>query len=307
MGNEETQVSSTPGRTFEYESIILVRGSRKSGKSTLISRMRGRPFNPSYETTNQPISCEIPWKTDSGQSVKLKIWDVSEHYFTSNPRRQRDPKVVSTLQNATGLIILLDSRDSESVQLADKLLGESPETLQIVVFSNFADEEGVLPLIPERLQRYIGTFYFIPGSLKTNLGLIELSKWIKLPLTAAKRRMYADKFRVADETLRDLSEKLNATAKLFQTETIARSHMPELRTKPPEPVRPVVTAQPAGNQDEMHDKEFWGEASQKRKPLHKRKRTVQQETVEAKPKPPIRRQMLDARADVLPREEYDTI
>jgi hypothetical protein len=160
MGNEETQATATPGRSFEYESIMLVRGSQKSGKSSPVSRRRGRPFNPSYEATDQPISCEIPWRTDSGQSVKLKIWDVSDTYFAANPRRQRDPKVVSTLQNATGLIILLDSRDPGSIQFADTLLGEAPETLQIVVFSNFADEEGVLPLIPERLRRYIGRYYF---------------------------------------------------------------------------------------------------------------------------------------------------
>lgn len=187
-----------------------------------------------------------------------------------------------------------------------------------MIFSNFSDDDGVLPLIPERLREYIGNFYFIPGSLKTNRGLIELSKWIKLPITAARRRMYADKFREADEGLRDLSEKLTITAKLFQSEAIARSHMPEIRTKPP-PQPAVATAQSAAidqEEGEMNDKEFWGESAQKRKgPLHKRRKVgqpppeVKLKAVETKPKvPPVRRQQAsDARADVLPRVDYDMI
>jgi hypothetical protein len=323
MGNEQTQAAAPATPTlsqtsFDYESIILIRGSRKSGKSTLVSRMRGRPFNPTYEPTSTPVSSEIPWKTDSGQNVKLKIWDVAEEYLTANPKRQRDPTVVATLRDATGLVILLDSRSSESIELAENLLAEAPETVQTVVFSNFGDEEGVVPVIPERLQSYIGCFYFIPGSLKTNRGLIELSKWIKLPTTAAKKRMYADKFRAADEALRDLSEKLTATAKGFLTEAIARSHMPELRSKRPPPGegvgQPVAVGQ---GEDEMNSKEFWGEASQKKKgPIHKRRRTQQQQQpqqsvvkTEAPPKSPVRRQQQvgDARTDVLPRVDYDTI
>jgi hypothetical protein len=296
MGNEQTQGSS-PAQPFEYESVILVRGSGRSGKSTLVSRMRGRPFDPSYSQTPAPLCFSIPWKSDSGQAVNLKVWDVPESYFAANPRRLRDPAAAETLRTATGLVVLIDSRDRQSVKLCGSLLSEAPETLQIVVFSNFADEPDVAPLIPEPLRRYIGCFYFIPGSLKTNRGLIELSKWIRLPLIAAKRQMYADKFRAADGALRELSGRLTAAARSFESDALARAHMPALRSGPPE-----RAGGPDG--DALADAEFWAPGRREKAPPQKRRR---QQPAERDAKPPVRRQQPDARAEVLPRADYDTL
>ena len=205
----------------------------------MIRRMKGQSFNPAYEPTPGLEAIEIPWKTNKNMNVKIRIWDVVEHYLTEKSATPLpDATSVDTLKRANGLVILMDSRDPESVDLAVELVSGAPEDLQICVFSNFIDEaDSVSPVIPEKLQAEIGRFFFIPGSLKTNQGLIELAKWLELPMTAAKRKMYADLFRATDEDLRTLESEFTETARNYQTLESAKAHMPEFI--------PVKKAQPA--------------------------------------------------------------
>ncbi|OHS94305.1 hypothetical protein TRFO_39463 [Tritrichomonas foetus] len=121
---------------------------------------------------------------------------------------------------------MIDSRIPESIDLAENLICEAPEECQVVVFSNFIGEPDVSPVIPEKLRQYIGKFSFIPGSLKTNLGLTDLAKWLELPLLAAKRKMYADLFRATDEDLHTIEDIFIDDAKNYLTIESARAKLP---------------------------------------------------------------------------------
>jgi hypothetical protein len=327
MGNEQghavTEAARQPGAApivYEYESVIVIRGSRKSGKSTLVSRMKGGSFHPAYTPTTDPYSFEIPWKTDAGRFVKLRIIDIAEGYLAGRSRRQRDASIVATVNGADGLVILIDSRDADSVHMAASILSEAGDAHQVVIFSNFLDDSDVTPAIPEELHDYVGRFYFIPGSLKTNQGLVEFAAWMQLPMVAAKRRTYEEKLRGVDETIKRVSTEFTRTARNFEREDIARSHMPQLRPKP-SAASSAPGAAPTEGEELFPVTGGSTTVPKKRQRFRRGKRATEEEDApvrrrpgpvakkEAKPAIVRRQQQASdgARFEVLPRDDYDAM
>lgn len=234
MGNEQgspylqqkqQQQSSKPGSSpYDFESLIVIRGERRTGKSTLLTRMKGQNFNPNYTPTPGLEVYQFPWKLNSSHcnNVMISIWDVVEHSIPQQSATETNPansaplpdaQTIDTLKRANGLVIMIDPRSPSSISLAEQLICEAPEECQIVVFSNFYGEENVKGIIPMKLRSHIGRFSFIPGNLRTNLGLKQLAKWLQLPLLAAKRKMFADLFRAADNDLHSLEDEFYDDAK----------------------------------------------------------------------------------------------
>ncbi|KAK8835935.1 Rab-like protein 6 [Tritrichomonas musculus] len=234
MGNEQgspylqqkqQQQSSKPGSSpYDFESLIVIRGERRTGKSTLLTRMKGQNFNPNYTPTPGLEVYQFPWKLNSSHcnNVMISIWDVVEHSIPQQSTTETNPtnsaplpdaQTIDTLKRANGLVIMIDPRSPSSISLAEQLICEAPEECQIVVFSNFYGEENVKGIIPMKLRSHIGRFSFIPGNLRTNLGLKQLAKWLQLPLLAAKRKMFADLFRAADNDLHSLEDEFYDDAK----------------------------------------------------------------------------------------------
>ena len=158
MGNEQgkpIQDSKNPGNEsikFDYEALIVIRGVRKTGKTTMVKRMKGQSFDANYEPTPALDAIEIPWRTEFGALVKIKVWDAVERYLPgSNNQPLPDAATVDTLKRANGLVIMIDPRNQESIDLAVDIIGEAPEDVQICVFSNFHDDSNVSPVIPKKL------------------------------------------------------------------------------------------------------------------------------------------------------------
>lgn len=136
------------------------------------------------------------------------------------------------MARANGLMIFIDSRVEESINFADQLLQSSPLDLPICVFSNFLEEEDISPEIPLVLQKHIGRFHYIPGSLKTKQGLHQLSKWIKLPYISSKRQQFMDLYKAYDEEFREKAKEFYSNADKFTTRQSAIQALPKkLRQK----------------------------------------------------------------------------
>ena len=252
---QQMPTNSGTASPYDFESLIVIRGERRTGKTTLVSRMKGQNFNPTYTPTAGLEVFQFPWKLNSSHcnNVMISVWDVVEHSLQpnkltnipidpTNPSSSQsetasqnkplpDAQTIDTLKRANGLVILIDSRNESSIQLAENLICEAPEECQIVVFSNFVGEKNVSPAIPKKLLSHIGRFSFIPGNLKTNLGLMSLSKWLQLPLLSAKRKMFADLFHAADEDLHSLEHHFLSEARGYSTVELAVSKLQSSKPK----------------------------------------------------------------------------
>ena len=126
--------SGTSPSPYDFESLIVIRGERQTGKTTLVSRMKGQNFNPTYTPTPSLEVFQFPWKLNSSHcnNVMISIWDVVEHSIAqpnndSNPSTPpADAQTIDTLKRANGLVILIDSRKETSIDLAEKIICEAP-------------------------------------------------------------------------------------------------------------------------------------------------------------------------------------
>lgn len=56
---------------------VVIRGDRGTGKSSLFSRLQGKPFSPDYRATDTLQSAKVSWNYKaSNDVVNLEVWDV---------------------------------------------------------------------------------------------------------------------------------------------------------------------------------------------------------------------------------------
>lgn len=198
MGNEQTipqqnldQNNTNDSNSPLYKMTIIIRGTRKTGKTTLVTRIKGFPFDEEYQSTSTIEITEIPWTSPDNENVIVNAWDTVEHIKSKIDviPNQMDATSVDQIKKADGVVIMVDQFSDESIELAKQIIIEATDELPIAIFSNFMDIETATPVIPTALTQYMGRFFYIPGSLKTNQGLAELAKWLSLPLLLAKSKL----------------------------------------------------------------------------------------------------------------------
>ena len=241
MGNEESvaeipatnksmQQNAAPKQSPDHELLIVVRGTRRTGKTCLISMMQGAQFNEEYNATPQISASEVMWKSSDNENINITIWDVVERGLlpvdTYEKKESADSTTVDTLTRADGLIIVIDKRFKDTYELAEKIIRETNPYLPILVFSNFIDE-SVDPVIPVNLQNLMGRFYFVPGSLKRNQGLNKILEWLQVPLIASKKRMFYNLYKKYEEDLMMKNVEFTATAEHFVLLETAKDFVPE--------------------------------------------------------------------------------
>ena len=210
----------------DYKITIVIRGTRKTGKTTLITRIRGFAFDPEYQATPSIETTEIPWRSPEHENILVAAWDTVEHCIPKIDSSSMDDATnIDTIEKADAVVIMIDNRSDESVDLAEKLIINAPDNLPVAVFSNFMDIENSSPLIPTKLMQYMGRFFFIPGSLKTNQGLIELSKWLTLPLLSAKAKHAYSLHLSLDQETKEIEAKFYKNTLEFLDLSSALSHI----------------------------------------------------------------------------------
>ena len=54
-----------------------MRGARKTGKSALLGRLQGKPFEPEYTPSPEIATAFIKWSyKSSDDKIRVEVWDV---------------------------------------------------------------------------------------------------------------------------------------------------------------------------------------------------------------------------------------
>ena len=240
---KEENPQQAPQRQYTHGILIAIRGQRCTGKTTLVNRMKGGRFVEDYNPTKYLQATEIPYQPEelSTDILSVKVMDVVEKALVPEDiiedSAYPDASTVDTYKRSDGIVILIDSRHKDTIDVAAKILKEAPKEIPIIVFSNFQDVDGVRAVLPDALKPYLGRFTYIPGSLKSNLGLIELSKWLMIPYMFSKKRQYLDLYNKMSQDLEAALAETYAYASNFVTLASAKEHMPV------PPVRPQPATQ----------------------------------------------------------------
>ena len=139
-----------------YPMKIIIRGSRKTGKTTLFKRLQGDPFIATYNETPEIQISQIHWEQkNSDDYSKIDIWDVDDGYLpsnrddTSNDSSQSkhgkhryqplDSKAVDVYKNTNLVIFLIDPFSQKSFDYVKRIYEEVPLSICILIILNFKD------------------------------------------------------------------------------------------------------------------------------------------------------------------------
>ena len=156
-------------------------GSKQSGKTSLARRMTAKPFEIEYQPTAITQTHQIPWASSINPEEKLIITllDVVS------------PNAVLTTTahgNPSGIIVMYDPRDQQSLQYAIDVIQQTPNNVPLCVLTNFQD---IIPTdMHPKLDHLANKFYHVSGSMKTNLGLVEIAKWLEFPRAQMRVNVY---------------------------------------------------------------------------------------------------------------------
>ncbi|OHT17006.1 hypothetical protein TRFO_12693 [Tritrichomonas foetus] len=168
------------------ELLILIRGGKRTGKTSLLKRMSGRPVSENYEASTITQTTTIRWKPESKPSttVSITLLDV----VSMNPR-------LTTTAHGTphGIIVIYDPRDSESVTYAAHVIENTPTNIPVALLTNFQDL--ITADLHPTLRPFTNRCHSIASSMVTNLGLAELSHWLELPLALNIYNSYSKLFK----------------------------------------------------------------------------------------------------------------
>ena len=303
-------VVSSSAIHYDYKMMIAIRGTRKTGKTTLVTRMRGFPFDEGYQPTMKKETTEITWKSPSKENVLVTVLDIIDKNVGKDDE---------AFKKSDGLVVMIDYRSPDSIDLAEKIIRLAPDDLPLVVFSNFMDSKESDPVIPTKLMQYMGRFFYIPGSMKSNMGLIELSKWLSAPLILAKMKIVLEQSKEADRAYETLKDDLYKNNNHFLDLASARKYQPRnslesqkagkaapssgktyVKAYKRRQMKKVVHHNPAQapqaqyedekiQEDNATDDDFWGDGGNTTAPEVKPRVLPKKTQEELKPNPNVRR------------------
>ena len=183
-------------RSTPEQLLISIRGAKQTGKSSLQRRMCGKPFPETYTPTTitQARVINFAPKTKPGTVVAITLLDV----VSMNAR------ITATSHGLPhGVIVIYNPAVKETVDYAMSVIQETPRTIPIALLTNFQDV-ATADLHP-RFRNFTQRCYAIGSSMKTNLGLVELAKWLELPFALSIYNNYKSMHTLAVKEIKRLN------------------------------------------------------------------------------------------------------
>ena len=130
---------------------IVIRGSRKTGKTSLYRKISGQEWNIPYESTGSIQVNNMRWNfKDHDDVIKLEIWDVVDDAMKSTDKVRKsvkrsqtfdsvDSKSINVYNQTDGVIFMMDLRVRSSFDYVAKEILLVPPAIPILIVQNFAD------------------------------------------------------------------------------------------------------------------------------------------------------------------------
>ena len=194
---------------------ISIRGSRKTGKTSLVTRMQAKRLYPDYSQTPIMTATEVVWKpvTRENDLISITIWDVVDkairHLDVDPNVSLPDASTVDTFSRADGVIVMYDPKNQHSIKYAVNVLKEAPPEIPIIVCSNFSDRNITNYGMPDEIRAYENRILHVHTSMVSNQGLRTVAKWLDLPLLNHRKKQFEEMMKTARNDYISLAGELN--------------------------------------------------------------------------------------------------
>ena len=153
-----------PKKKVEVVPRVLLRGSRKSGKTALFKRLQGKSFDQHYEATSKVQSSSVNWSIrnlNEKKRVSVEIWDVVDKdedegdgegeseprglaeafaaSIESIPESVTARKVLEVYKKTQAIVFVVSPYIKESFEYVKKAIGAVPYDIDVLISFGFKD------------------------------------------------------------------------------------------------------------------------------------------------------------------------
>jgi hypothetical protein len=211
------------GRGATYNLKVLVRGDMSTGKSSLVRRLQGLPFQADLPPTREITTGHVDWSApDCEDTVKVEVWDVCDTAVSEQSKRRSavpgtprglslehgrgalDADNIDVFRGAHAVVYVFDPRKRWTLDYVQRQLPSVPPQVSVLILGGFADllttdAEGAEPadVVPvEEVQRMAEAEAARRGrpvlsaraSMLDCYGLDVLYNFLQLPYCLAKEQ-----------------------------------------------------------------------------------------------------------------------
>ena len=221
MGGDIVSIPAEPQKpiiSYFHQMLIVIHGSRKTGKSSLLRRMNGLDLISGYNPTKFMKASEITWNPISqpGKTIKVNVWDVVDKAIEDDNSTQKnrtkqlpDASTVDTFKRADGIIVIYDPRNEETIKYAQSIIEQAKPDTPLIILANFTDLLENKNYVHPLMESYSEKYYHLNTSMTQNLGLTEIATWLDLPMYISLRKIY-------EINLEEEGKRLNVLLQQFQ-------------------------------------------------------------------------------------------
>ena len=211
------------GRGATYNLKVLVRGDMSTGKSSLVRRLQGLPFQADLPPTREITTGHVDWSApDCEDTVKVEVWDVCDTAVSEQSKRRSvvpgtprglslehgrgalDADNIDVFRGAHAVVYVFDPRKRWTLEYVQRQLPSVPPQVPVLILGGFTDllttdAEGAEPndIVPvEEVQRLAEAEAARRGrpvlsaraSMLDCYGLDVLYSFLQLPYCLAKEQ-----------------------------------------------------------------------------------------------------------------------
>eukprot|EP00758_Cryptobia_borreli_P001784 Tbor_TRINITY_DN2532_c0_g1::TRINITY_DN2532_c0_g1_i1::g.436::m.436 len=138
----------------KYNIKVVLRGMRRTGKSSVLARLHGHPFSSTYSPSQEIGAATIRFQNEgdsTDEGAKVEIWDVVDEGITTLKPTQQTPTGVPHLvadasnidvyRNCHAAIFIVDVSRRETLDYVEKEAQNVPPTCAICIVMNFSDSQ----------------------------------------------------------------------------------------------------------------------------------------------------------------------
>eukprot|EP00667_Euglena_gracilis_P003348 EG_transcript_3358 len=246
-------------RGVNYNMKVIVRGATKTGKSQLLRRLQGRPFDSTYVRTSRIQSANINWSyKETHDVVKVEVWDVVDKGFVEQSRAAAftsramslfqgaralpmtqeemvaDASTVDVYRGTHAVVFTFDITRRDTFDYVKRELPNVPTHIHILLLANFYDLHSKATVKPAEIRDLVrsrnakrqssneGRMYALNASMKDCFGLIELYSLLNIPFLSLK-------VKALEESVARIHEDMTTYDKEFATRLDQQDYAAHLR------------------------------------------------------------------------------